>query len=64
MAENQTPKDQNPTRRRVLKIAGVGGAGALTLILPSKWTKPIVESIVVPAHAAASDSTTTSTTAR
>jgi hypothetical protein len=52
-------EDQNPTRRRVLKIAGIGGAAAVTLILPSKWTKPIVESIVVPAHAAASVATTT-----
>ena len=50
-------EDRNPTRRRVLTL--VGGATALTVLLPSKWTKPIVESIVVPAHAQATRIVTT-----
>lgn len=53
-------QDRNPTRRRVLTI--VGGVTALTIALPSKWTKPIVESIVVPAHAQASGPTSTTGT--
>jgi hypothetical protein len=55
-------QDKNPTRRRVLTIAGIGGASAVTVMLPAKWTRPIVESIVVPAHAQASSATTTSGT--
>ena len=51
-----------PDRRQVLKVVIVGGV-ATTLMLPGSWTKPIVEAIVVPAHAAASaPPTTTSTT--
>src|SRR5450755_4485512 len=42
-----------PDRRRVLKVVTVGGI-ATTLALPGKWTKPIVKSVIVPAHAAAS----------
>ena len=44
-------EDRNLTRRRVLTL--VGGATALTVLLPAKWTKPVVESVVVPAHAQA-----------
>ncbi len=46
--------DAAPNRRRALKIMALGAAGALAIVLPSKWTRPVVESIVVPAHAAAS----------
>ena len=49
-----------PDRRQVLKIITIGGV-ATTLLLPSKWTKPIVESIVVPAHAQASPPATSTT---
>jgi len=40
-------------RRRLLEILTVGGLTA-TVLVPSKWIKPIVESIIVPAHAQAS----------
>ena len=54
--------DHNPDRRHVLKVITIGGV-ATALLLPSRWTKPIIESIVVPAHAQASPrGTTTSTT--
>ena len=45
------------TRRRVLNvmIAGV----ATTLVLPGKWSKPIVNAIVAPAHAVTSPPRTT-----
>jgi len=45
-------------RRNILR--GVLGGGALApLVLPEQWTKPVVTSLVVPAHAAASPATTT-----
>jgi hypothetical protein len=41
-------------RRNVLKggvvVSGAAVAAALTL-LPKKWTRPLVEAVVVPAHA-------------
>jgi hypothetical protein len=42
----------NLGRRRVLKIATIGGVA--TLVLPDKWSKPVVKSVIVPAHAEAS----------
>jgi hypothetical protein len=45
------------TRRRVLEILGVGGL-TVTIVLPSRWIKPVVESVVVPAHAQASPNKT------
>jgi hypothetical protein len=49
-------------RRRVIKIVTIGGVAA-TLILPSKWTRPIVQSVIVPAHAQASPVVVTTTAA-
>ncbi|MFH1152184.1 MAG: hypothetical protein V1793_00055 [Pseudomonadota bacterium] len=54
---NETPnsgKDQNQleSRRKVLRKLLIGGgvvAGAG--LLPDKWTKPVVDFVVVPAHA-------------
>lgn len=54
-------KNPKVDRRQVVKTVLVGGALA-TLILPTKWTKPIVNSIIVPAHAQASAPATTTTT--
>jgi hypothetical protein len=51
---------QNSDRRRILKFATVGGIA--TILLPSKWVAPIVKSVVVPAHAAASAVATTTGT--
>jgi hypothetical protein len=44
-------------RRQVLKVI-IGGV-ATALILPSAWTKPVISSMVAPAHAAASAPPTT-----
>jgi len=60
--DEQSGKDQRPSRRRLLQILGVGGAIAATVALPGKWTRPVVETIVVPAHAQASATASTSTT--
>ena len=46
------------TRRKALKkIAIGGGAAAGMAILPEKWAKPLVDVIVVPAHAVISPTT-------
>lgn len=46
---------QDTTRRDVVKKIAIVVGGAVTLIaLPSQWTKPVVQSIVAPAHAALS----------
>jgi hypothetical protein len=45
------------SRRRVLQIL-TSASLAVTITLPSRWVKPIVESVVVPAHAQASPNTT------
>jgi hypothetical protein len=44
-------------RRPVLKAIGAGAA--LAGILPKAWTRPVVQSVVVPAHAATSPFGTT-----
>ena len=51
------PNKPSVDRRQVLKIT-LGGVAA-ALILPHAWTKPIVNSVIVPAHAAASAPATT-----
>jgi hypothetical protein len=52
--DGQPAGGENVSRRRAMKVLGAGGVVAATLMLPSKWTKPVVESIIVPAHAQAS----------
>ena len=54
-------QDKKYDRRHVLKILVIGGV-ATAVALPSRWTKPIVQAVVVPAHAAASAPPTTTTT--
>jgi len=44
-------------RRQVLKVI-VGGV-ATALVLPSKWSKPLISTIFAPAHAQASRPATT-----
>jgi hypothetical protein len=48
-------QEQTVSRRRLLKaLIATGGAAAASTLLPSKWTKPIVEVGVLPVHAQAS----------
>ena len=43
-------------RRDLLKtLVATGGAVTAAALLPGKWTKPVIESGVLPAHAATSD---------
>lgn len=44
------------SRRRLLKALGLGGGTATVSQLPSAWSKPIVESVVLPAHAQTTES--------
>jgi hypothetical protein len=42
---------KNPDRRQVVKQVGVLVGGVATmLVLPSKWTAPVMNSIIRPAH--------------
>ena len=52
-----TPNSEKPqttvsARRRLLQIMAVGGTAAV--VLPEKWVKPVVDAVMVPAHAAGS----------
>ena len=42
-------------RRRLLKALAVGGGAVVVgTSLPAAWTKPVIESVVLPAHTQAS----------
>ncbi|MGP8121759.1 MAG: hypothetical protein ACLP8B_14735 [Xanthobacteraceae bacterium] len=45
-------------RRNILRGA-LGGGVVAPLVLPEQWTKPVVKSLVVPAHAISSPAATT-----
>lgn len=45
-------------RRNLLRVALGGGALAM-FALPEKWVRPVVNAVIVPAHAATSPGTTT-----
>jgi hypothetical protein len=57
MSESEVSKDntRNLARRKILRTL-VAGGGALTAakITPEQWTKPVVEAVVLPSHAATS----------
>jgi len=48
-------------RRNLLRVALGGGALAL-FALPEKWVRPVVDAVIVPAHAQSSPATTTTVT--
>jgi len=43
--------DASSGRRRILKSIGAGGAVATTSLLVDRWHQPVVESVLIPAHA-------------
>ena len=56
MGETKDVKDRESARRSVLKRLLVGGGVAATAkMLPDQWHKPVVESVILPAHAGTSD---------
>jgi hypothetical protein len=46
-------RGQRTSRRQILRVFTVGGV-ATALVMPTSWTKPLVKSVIVPAHAQAS----------
>ena len=51
---DQTEASASPARRRLLRVlAGAGGVVATGALLPEKWTQPLVNRVLVPAHAQA-----------
>jgi len=58
-AEEAPRKRHAQSRREVLKRLAVGGVvlGGAAQILPKKWMKPVVDSIVLPVHAQATGGT-------
>ncbi|HHB76531.1 MAG TPA: twin-arginine translocation signal domain-containing protein [Desulfobulbus sp.] len=52
-ANGKNAVDQS--RRKALKKMAVGTAVAGTLAVSSKWSKPVVNSIILPAHAQATN---------
>ena len=54
-AIDKTTQDKDDSRRSLLKKLAVGGlAGAA---MPSQWSRPVIDSVVLPAHAQTSDIT-------
>lgn len=52
---NQMSDKENLSRRELLKaITAVGGALGAAAFLPEKWSKPVIEGGVIPAHAQSS----------
>ena len=49
-------------RRKLVKIITIGGVLA-TVALPNSWIKPVIQSVIVPAHAQASPASFTTTVA-
>lgn len=56
MTEKRVP--ESTSRRKLVRALGIGGAAMAAKALPEKWTKPAVDSVLIPAHAQASPDTT------
>jgi hypothetical protein len=51
---NSNHSTTNPTRRRLFKaVIGTGAALVAGRTLPKRWTQPVVEAVILPAHAQA-----------
>lgn len=46
-----TKKTDSPGRRRLLEILGKGSGATAAVVLPTVWMKPVVNSVLLPAHA-------------
>ena len=49
--DNQSSKQGEGRRGALKKLLAGGGVVVGSSALPSEWTKPVIESIVLPAHA-------------
>jgi len=48
---------QSNSRRRILQALTVGGVASSSQFLPEQWSKPVVNSLMLPAHATTTDTT-------
>ncbi|MEM7195581.1 MAG: hypothetical protein AAF402_11560 [Pseudomonadota bacterium] len=56
MSEHRTDKILKSDRRKTIKALGIGSVVAGASQLPTQWTKPVVQSMVLPSHATTTDS--------
>ncbi len=54
-ANSQSSEPVNQSRRKALKTIAAGSAAAGALAMTGKWSKPVVNSIILPAHAQATN---------
>ncbi|MFT5610171.1 MAG: hypothetical protein ACI9LU_000663 [Polaribacter sp.] len=55
-AEQAVGVEQKNARRKVLKNTLIGGGAVIsTSLVPNKWTKPLIDSVILPSHAQTSD---------
>lgn len=63
MTEQEAERERDKQRRRkILKATMAGGVIITPNIKPGEWVKPIIDSVIVPAHAATSVTTTPAAT--
>jgi len=60
--EKEKEESISRSRRKALKTIAAGTAVAGTLALTGKWSKPVVDTIILPAHAQATNATEPTTT--
>lgn len=51
MTNQPIPNRRDTARRRILKRLVAGGIIATGRMMPDDWHKPVVESVILPAHA-------------
>jgi hypothetical protein len=51
MTDAKNPEQAKGGRRRALKLLLGGGVVGSAATLPTRWTRPVVESVILPAHA-------------
>ena len=56
--KHQSASAENNSRRKVLKSTLAGGVVITTTIKSEEWVKPVVNSVIIPAHAQTSATTT------
>jgi len=50
ISKTEGSREEKPVRRKALKSALVGGAVVSSAALPTKWIRPVANSVLLPAH--------------